>query len=169
MELAAATQRDHGATTGEQVMDHEIRDPDYQRRVRESFARQGFMRHLGVEMAVVKPGFCELGVAYREELAQQHGFFHGGVIGTLADNAGGYAAFTLMPAEATILTVEYKLNLMAPGTGERLVARAEVIRGGRNLSVCRCDVVAVAEGAEKLCASALATYMALFGRTDTPD
>ncbi len=149
-------------------MDFETRDPNYQRRVRESFARQGFMLHLGVEMAVVKPGFCELRVAYRPELAQQHGFFHGGVIGTLADNAGGYAAFTLLPAEATILTVEYKLNLLAPGAGERLVARAQVIRGGRNLSVCRCDVLAVVDGAEKLCASALATYMTLFGRTDAP-
>ncbi len=149
-------------------MDFEVRDPDFERRVRESFARQGFMRHLGVELTEVKAGFCELGVAYRPELAQQHGFFHGGVIGTLADNAGGYAAFSLMPAEASILTVEYKLNLLAPGEGERLVARAEVIRAGRNLSVCRSDVLAVKDGAEKLCASALATYMTLLDRPDTP-
>ena len=139
----------------------EIRNPEYERDVRDSFARQAFMTTLGAELLLVGPGRTEIGLAYDEGLSQQHGYFHGGVIGTLADNAGGYAAFSLMPTGMTVLTVEYKLNIVAPGKGERLIARGEVLRPGRTLTVTRSDVFAVEGGKEKLCATALQTLMCL--------
>ena len=141
-------------------------NPDYAVRVRESFARQAFMAHIGAVLSDVTPGRCVIDLPYREELTQQHGFFHGGIIGTLADNACGYAAFTLAPADASILTVEYKMNIVSPGDGEQLVARADVVRPGRSLVVCRCDVLAVKNGTEKLAATALATMMLMHGRED---
>ena len=141
-------------------------NPDFAERVRESFARQAFMAHIGAVLSDVQPGRCEINLPYREELTQQHGFFHGGIIGTLADNACGYAAFTLAPADASILTVEYKMNIVSPGDGERLVARAEVVRPGRSLVVCRGDVYAVKNDTEKLAATALATMMLMHGRED---
>lgn len=143
-------------------------DPDFERRVRESFGRQAFMTFVGAHISELKPGFCEIEVPYKRELSQQHGFFHGGIIGTVADNAGGYAAFTLMPSDASILTVEYKINLVAPGDGERLVARARVIRPGRTLTLCSSDVFVVKSGVQTLCASALVTLMALHGKSDKP-
>src|SRR5258705_13643872 len=94
------------------------RNPDYQARVRDSFVRQGFMGFIGAEIDSLAPGRCILGVGYRPELTQQHGYFHGGLIGTLADNAAGYAAFSLADADTSILTVEYKLNLLEPARGE---------------------------------------------------
>lgn len=139
----------------------EPRNPDFERTVRESFARQAFMRTIGAELLLVEPGRAEVALAYAESLSQQHGYFHGGVIGTLADNAGGYAAFSLMPPEMTVLTVEYKLNIVAPGRGERLLARGQVLRPGRTLTVTRSDVYAVEGGRETLCATALQTLMCL--------
>ena len=103
---------------------------------------------------------------YRPDLTQQHGFFHGGLVGTLADNAGGYAAYTLMPADASILTVEYKINLLAPADGDLLIARGNVSRSGRTLTVCRSAVHVARSGTETLCAEALVTLMALPGRPD---
>lgn len=137
------------------------RNPDFERAVRDSFARQAFMHRLGAELLHVGPGLTEIGLDYDETLSQQHGYFHGGVIGTLADNAGGYAAFTLMPAESNVLTVEYKMNIVAPGRGERLIARGQVIRPGRTLTVTRADVFAVDGGTETLCATMLQTLMRL--------
>lgn len=137
------------------------RNPDFERDVRDSFARQPFMATLGAELLAVGPGRTEIALAYDESLSQQHGYFHGGVIGTLADNAGGYAAFSLMPAGMTVLTVEYKLNIVAPATGERLISRGQVLRPGRTLTVTRSDVFAVDGGAEKLCATALQTLICL--------
>jgi uncharacterized protein (TIGR00369 family) len=139
----------------------ETRNPDFERAVRDSFARQAFMKTLGAELLLVAPGRTEIGLAYDEGLSQQHGYFHGGVIGTLADNAGGYAAFSLMTAGMTVLTVEYKLNIVAPGKGERLIARGQVLRPGRTLTVTRSDVFAVDGGQEKLCATGLQTLMCL--------
>jgi uncharacterized protein (TIGR00369 family) len=140
----------------------EPRDPEFARRTRENFSSQGFMRSLGTEMTGLGPGTCELTLDFRGELAQQHGYFHGGVVATLADVSGGYAAFSLLPADRSNVTVELKLSLVAPGVGPRLVARAEVLKAGRTLTFCRSDVWSVADdGAETLCATALATYMAL--------
>jgi uncharacterized protein (TIGR00369 family) len=144
-------------------------NPDFASRVRESFARQAFMTHIGAELMEVTAGSCEIVLPYREELTQQHGFFHGGVIGTLADNACGYAAFTLAPADASILTVEYKMNIVSPGDGERLAARAKVVRPGRSLVVCQADIYVVKGGAEKLVATALGTLMLMHGRDDGPN
>ena len=144
------------------------RNPDYADRVGDSFARQSFMSHLGAELVNVGPGTVEIHLPYDDSLCQQHGYFHGGVIGTLADNAGGYAAFSLMAAEDSVLTVEYKMNIVAPGDGEKLIARGEVLRAGRTLSVCRAEVFAVKEGREKLCATALCTLMTMSGISDGP-
>ena len=148
--------------------DFDPRDPDYAARVSESFRRQGFMRHIGAELGKVTPGFCEIRLPYREEICQQHGFFHGGVIATVADNAAGYAAFSLMDADSSVLTVEFKLNLLCPGEGDNLVARGQVVRAGKALTVCRSDVFGVKEGEEKHCATALVTLMSLPGRADGP-
>ncbi len=143
-------------------------DPDFKNKITESFRRQGFMVLLGATLTDVAPGFCEIQVPFKANLTQQHGYFHAGVIGTLADNAGGYAAFTLMPPEASILTVEYKLNLLAPGDGERLLSRARVLKPGRTLTVCGSEVFVIKEGAQTLCATALMTLMAMHGKPDKP-
>ena len=137
------------------------RNPDFERDVRDSFARQGLMATLGAELAEVGPGRVVIGVDYRDGLGQQHGYFHGGVIGAIADSAGGYSAFSLMPPDSNVLTVEYKMNIVAPGKGERLVARGYVIRPGHTLTVARADVFAVDGGAEVLCATMLQTLMRL--------
>jgi len=141
-------------------------NPDFAERVRDSFARQGAMALIGAELTRVEPGECEIRLPYRRELSQQHGYFHGGIIGTIADSAGGYAAFSLMPADASVLTVEYKMNLLAPGDGEVLIARARVLKPGRTLVVATVDAVAVKAGCETLCATLLQTLMTMHGRPD---
>ena len=142
------------------------RNPDFETRVRDSFARQAFMTMLGAELTTVAPGHVTITLAHRPDLCQQHGFFHGGVVGTLADNAGGYASFTLFDAADSVLTVEYKLNLMAPAAGEALVVHGHVVRPGRTITVCRSEVSVVVDGAEKPCATMLGTFMTLHGRSD---
>jgi uncharacterized protein (TIGR00369 family) len=149
-------------------MPNQRADPDYASRVRASFARQGFMRTLGAELTVVEPGACEIRLPFREELGQQHGFFHAGATAAVADSAGGYAAYTLMTAEDSVLTVEYKINLLAPGLGDEVVARARVVRSGRTLTVCQVDVFAVREGVESHCATMQQTVMRLERRADVP-
>ncbi len=146
----------------------EPRNPDFAEQVRASFRRQRFMDFIGAELADLRPGACEIRLAFRPELGQQHGYFHGGVIGALSDNACGYAAYSLAPAESTILTVEYKLNIVAPGDGQLLISRGTVIRPGRTLTVCRADSYVVADGSERLCATALETLMIIPGKPDTP-
>jgi uncharacterized protein (TIGR00369 family) len=142
-------------------------DPDFEARVRRSFARQQAMRLIGAEIAQLAPGHCEIRLPYRRELSQQHGFFHGGVIGMIADSAGGYAAFTLMPADASVLTVEYKMNLLAPGDGDLLIADGQVLRAGRNLVISRAEVYAVKGGGEVHCASMQQTLMTMHGRPES--
>jgi uncharacterized protein (TIGR00369 family) len=142
------------------------RDPDFEARVRASFDRQAFMRHIGAELAVVEPGRAEVRLPWRPELGQQHGYFHGGAVGTIADNACGYSAYSLATATDSVLTVEYKLNLIAPGKGEALIARGVVVKPGRTLTVCEAKVYALDKGEERLCAVALETLMLL---PDTPD
>jgi uncharacterized protein (TIGR00369 family) len=141
-------------------------DPDYEERVRKSFDRQKFMQLIGARLVTVEPGFCEIHLPYRDDLAQHHGYFHAGVIGTIADNAGGFAAFSLMPPGTTVLTVEYKLNLLSPGDGELLKARGQVTKPGRTLTVCRTEVFAEKDGARKLCATSLMTLIAAVGRNE---
>lgn len=144
------------------------KNPDYAARVRDSFSRQGAMALIGAELAHVAPGAVDIAVAFRPELSQQHGFFHGGIVGTIADSAGGYAAFSLMPADASVLTVEYKMNLVAPAEGTRMVARGRVLKPGRTLSVCHVDVFVNRDGREHRCAVLLQTLMTMAGRSDGP-
>ncbi len=143
-------------------------DANYERRVRDSFSRQGMMKHLGARLSVLEPGRAEIRAAHRDELTQQHGYFHAGVSGSLADSACGYAAYTLMPADASVLTVEYKMNLLAPADGEELIARARVVRSGKTLKVCMADVFARRGEVETHCATMLATIMCLAGKADGP-
>ena len=126
------------------------------------------MAFLGAELADIQPGFCEIRLPYRADLSQQHGYFHGGVIGTICDNACGYAAYSLAPADCSILTVEYKLNIVAPGDGELLIGRGSVVKPGRTLAVSRADAFVVRDGREHLCATALETLLLLPGRPDEP-
>jgi uncharacterized protein (TIGR00369 family) len=141
-------------------------NPAYAARVRDSFARQGFMAFVGAEIETLAPGRCVLTVRHRPELTQQHGFFHGGLIGALADNAAGYAAFTLADADASILTVEYKVNLLEPGRGAMLFADARVLRAGRRIATCQVEVWAGDRERRTRCAAALVTLMLLAGRSD---
>lgn len=140
------------------------RDPAYAGRVRASFARQRAMALIGATLERVEPGCTEIHLPTRDDLTQQHGFIHGGVIGMVADSAAGYAAATLVAADAEVLTVEYKLNLVAPAEGEYLVARGEVVKSGRSLSITRADVFAVRAGAWRLCAVLQQTIMNLHAR-----
>lgn len=135
-------------------------------RVRESFARQGFMKKLGVELLSLGYGRCELAVDFDETMTQQHGYFHAGVSATLADNAGGYAAFSIMPENSTVLTTEFKMNLLAPAKGPRLIARGRVIKPGRTLIIVQTDVYSGPDGRETHVATMLATEMCLMNKDD---
>ncbi|HTO76219.1 MAG TPA: PaaI family thioesterase [Thermoanaerobaculia bacterium] len=143
-------------------------DPDFEARVRASFARQGLMRTLGAELAAVRPGFCEIRLPYRDALSQQHGYFHAGATAAVADSAGGYAAFTLMGPGDSVLAVEFKINLLEPARGDALFARGQVLRSGRTLSVCRVDVFVTRDGEEMPCAAMQQTVIRLAGRPDAP-
>ncbi len=148
------------------MTDFTAKDSNFEARVRKSFEAQGIMGHLGARLISVTPGACEVELPYSDAVSQQHGFFHGGAIGTIADSAGGYAAFSLMDADDQILTVEYKLNLMAPASGELLIARAHVLRPGRTLTVTRADVFVVKDGVGTVCAALQQTLMRLAGGGD---
>jgi uncharacterized protein (TIGR00369 family) len=121
---------------------------------------------IGAVMTEVLPGRVTIELPVRADLAQQHGYVHGGVVGMIADSAGGYAAFTLMPADASVLTVEYKINMLAPATGEKLVARGAVLKPGRTLSIVRADVFGVTGGQERLVATMQQTLMVMHGMDD---
>ncbi len=141
-------------------------NPDFEQAIRDSFARQGIMRHINATLGAIKPGFVEIELPYSDDVSQQHGFFHGGVVGTIADSAGGYAALSLMAANEGVLTVEYKVNLVAPADGDRLIARGQVVRPGRTLTVTRADVVVLKAGRETLCGCIQQTLMRIVGRSD---
>lgn len=140
-------------------MSHAPADPAYASRVRASFERQAVMATLGATLVRVAPGEVDIEAPFRAELAQQHGFLHAGILATLLDSACGYAAFSLMPADAAVLSVEFKVNLLAPATGERFGARARVIRAGRTITVCEADAWAIRNGEEKRVATMLGTMM----------
>lgn len=134
-------------------------NPDFAAMVRESFARQGLMGTLGARIATVEPGLCIVELDYAAGLSQQQGFFHGGAIGAIADVAAGYAAYSLMPAGAEILTVEYKLNLMRAALPPKLRAEGRVLRAGRTLTVCRADVFHTGRSGPEACALLQSTLM----------
>jgi uncharacterized protein (TIGR00369 family) len=140
--------------------DFKPRDPNYERRVRESFARQRAMETLGMRLLRVAPGEVEIGLGFREELTQQHGYLHAGIVAAAVDTACGYAALTLTEPGAEVLSIEFKLNLLSPAAGESFVARARVVRAGRNITVCAGDLFAhKVDGGEKPVATMLATMM----------
>ena len=148
-------------------MKFQAQDERFEERVRSSFERQKFMHLLQANLHTIEPGFCEIRIPYQASLTQQHGFFHAGIVGTIADNAAGYAAFSLMHANSSILTVEFKLNLISPADGVELIGRSNVLKYGKTLSICRTDVFVVKEGVEKLCAASQSTLMELPDRKDS--
>jgi len=144
----------------------EIANPDFAVDVRASFDRQGAMHLIRAALPVVEHGYTEIHVPHWDGILQQHGFVHGGVVGMIADSAGGYAAMTVAPPAASVLTVEYKMNLVAPANGEKLVARGRVVRPGRTLIVVKAEVFAVNSGKETLCALMQQTIMVMQGKTE---
>jgi uncharacterized protein (TIGR00369 family) len=145
-------------------MPFQPQDPAFEARVRDSFARQRVMETIGARLVRVAPGEVDIEMPYRADLSQQHGFLHAGIVSTVLDSACGYAAFSLMPADAAVLSIEFKTNLMAPARGELLIARAHVVRAGRTVTVCTADAFMVENGAEKHVATMLGTMMTLLDR-----
>ncbi len=137
----------------------ETQDPNFEAKVRASFARQGLMTNIGARMVKILPGEVEIEVAWREDLTQQQGFVHGAVIAAIVDTACGYASFTLMPPRVEVVTVEFKINFIAPAVGDKMIARGRVTKAGKTLTVCTGDAFAVKDGKEKLVATLQATMM----------
>jgi uncharacterized protein (TIGR00369 family) len=141
-------------------------DPDFAGRVRASFARQAVMRTIGAQLSEVAPGRVVIELPWADALTQQHGFLHAGVVGTALDSACGYAGFSLMVADAAVLTIEYKLNLLAPARGQRFRMEGQVVKPGRTVTVTEGRAWANDGGSEKLIATMSCTLMAVVGRDD---
>lgn len=139
-------------------------DTDFRSRVADSFARQEAMRTLGVSIESVEAGRVVLAMPHDGRLTQQHGFLHAGVVSAALDSACGYAAFSLMPVEAAVLTIEFKVNLLSPAKGETFLFKARVVKPGRTITVCEGEAFAVEDGKEKLIATMTGTLMAVIGR-----
>jgi uncharacterized protein (TIGR00369 family) len=136
-------------------------NPSFEQEVRQSFARQSMMELIGASLTLIEPGVVEITLPYRQELTQQNGYLHAGMVTTIADTACGYAAFSLMPEGSAVLSVEFKVNLLRPAKGENFLARAEVIKAGRTLTVVRADVFALTEDKRTLIATMQGTMMCL--------
>jgi uncharacterized protein (TIGR00369 family) len=132
-------------------------DPNFETRIRESFARQRLMQTIGAQILDVAPGHVTIELPFRYDLTQQNGYLHAGIVAAVVDSACGYAAMTLTPAGAEILSVEFKINLLSPAKGERFLAHGNVIRAGRTLTICEGQAIAVSEGQEKQIAAMMAT------------
>ena len=143
-----------------------IADPHFATRVHASFDRQSAMRLVRASLPVVEYGRTEIHLPHWDGVEQQHGFVHGGVVGMIADSAAGYAAMTTVPATASVLTVEFKMNLLAPADGEQLIARGQVVRAGRTLIVTKAEVFAMKSGRESLCALMQQTIMVMDGKAE---
>ena len=138
-------------------------NPSFAEDVARSFVQQPIMNLIGASLSRVEPGVVEITLPYRADLAQQHGYLHAGVVTTIADSACGYAAFTLMPADSNVLSVEFKVNLLRPAQGVEFVARAEVIKAGRTLTVVRADVFGIDANEQKeLVATMQGTMICLY-------
>lgn len=144
-------------------------EAEIKRRIAESFGKQDFMATLGASLAHVGAGVVEIELPIAPHVSQQHGFVHAGAVASIADSACGYAALTLMPAGAGVLTAEFKINLLAPAAGERLVAKGRVVKAGRTLTLALAEVFAVTDGTPKLCAMMTATCMTIAGRDGVSD
>src|SRR5215813_14377157 len=128
------------------------RNPSFAEEIEASFAKQTIMSLIGAELSRVEPGVVEITLPYRADLTQQHGYVHAGIITTIADSACGYAAYSLMPPNSEVLSVEFKVNLLRPAKGETFTAMAEVVKAGKTLTVVRADVFAIDEGRRDLIA-----------------
>ena len=144
-------------------------DDSYEVRIRSSFAKQGLMTTLGATLGDLAPGRVEIALRPHPGISQQHGFIHAGAISAIADTAAGYAALSLMPAGRGVLTTEFKINLVAPAVGDRMIARGRVVKAGRTLTLAQTEVFAESGGQEKLVALLTATMMTIEGRTDVTD
>jgi uncharacterized protein (TIGR00369 family) len=138
----------------------------WEARVRDSFARQGAMALVGAAIVDVAPGYCAIVLTPRPEVSQQHGYVHAGILATLVDSAGGYAAFTLFAEDSSVLTVEYKLNVLAPAQGARIVAEGFVVKPGRTLAITRGEVHAEENGKRTLVAIMQQTLIVMRGKPD---
>lgn len=145
---------------------YEPRDPQFAQRVRESFARQGAMHTLGARLGLLEPGAVDIELDWSQELTQQHGFLHAGMVATALDSACGYAGFTLMPAGAAVLTIEFKINLLAPAKGEHFRMEGRVLKPGRTITVTEGRAYAFSGGQEKLVATMGCTLMTVTGRQE---
>ena len=145
---------------------YEYGTPDGAARVRASFARQGAMATIGASIDAVEPGYCAISLAPGPAVSQQHGYVHAGVVSAIVDSAGGYAGFSLFPATASVLTVEFKVNLLAPAEGDRIVAEGFVVKPGRTLCVTRGEVHALLGDRRKLVAVMQQTLMVMHGKDD---
>ncbi|KXB31475.1 thioesterase [Dechloromonas denitrificans] len=143
-----------------------ISDPHFADRVRASFERQNAMSLIRATLPVIEHGRTEIHLPHWQGIEQQHGFVHGGVVGMIADSAAGYAAMTMVSPTASVLTVEYKMNLVAPADGEQLIARGKVVRPGRTLIITQAEVFALKDGQETLCALMQQTIMVMHGKTE---
>ncbi|QBS44754.1 PaaI family thioesterase [Nocardia sp. CS682] len=141
-------------------------DPEVRSRIQASFDRQGLMRHLGAQLGHIGPGRVHILLPHRPEVTQQHGYIHAGATSAIADSAGGYAAFTLFPDDTTVLTVEYKINLLAPASGDHLEAVGTVLKPGRTLTVCQLEVFAVRGDERSLIATGQQTLICLPARPE---
>jgi uncharacterized protein (TIGR00369 family) len=142
---------------------------DSAERIRTSFAKQGLMTTLGATLGAISPGAVEIIIIPRPEISQQHGFVHAGAVSAIADSAAGYASLSLMPAGTGVLTTEFKINLVAPAIGERIIARGRVVKPGRTLTLAQTEVFAENQGSEKLIALLTATMMTIAGRDGIAD
>lgn len=140
--------------------------PEVKARIQASFDRQGLMGHLGARIAHIAPGRVHITLPRRTEVAQQHGYIHAGATSAIADSAGGYAAFTLFPEDSSVLTVEYKINLLAPAAGDHIEAVGTVLKSGRTLTVCQLQVFSFKEGQKTLIATGQQTLICLESRPD---
>ncbi len=146
--------------------DFQPADPEFEARVRASFARQAAMATIGASMVRASPGEVVIELPYAAHLTQQHGFLHGGIVGTALDSACGYAGSTLMPAEVGVLSIEYKINFVAPAKGQTFRMVGTVVKPGRTITVVEGRAFAIDEGREKLVATMSTTLMAVAGRDD---
>jgi uncharacterized protein (TIGR00369 family) len=141
-------------------------DPHFEERVRASFARQAVMTLIGARLSRVEPGTVDIELPFRADLTQQHGFLHAGILATIADSSCGYAAFSLMPADAAVLTIEFKINLLAPAEGDRFRATGRVVRAGRTIMACAADVFALRGAEERIVSTMLGTMMVVRERPE---
>ena len=141
-----------------------IYDPNFAERVSASFAKQNAMELIQASMPLIEHGMTEIHLPHWAGVEQQHGFVHGGVVGMIADSAAGYAAMTMVSATDSVLTVEFKMNLVAPADGEKLIARGKVVRPGKTLIITQAEVFAVNGEKETLCALMQQTIMVMHGK-----